>query len=258
MIYPQRANYILLSALLLSSSPECLADTADDSAAAGVTLLDETFDRSLSGSMDNISYSGDIDSCTGIPGWYTSAIGLCEGHFVFAPAIDPVTLVTPPLSVSVASPLKVTLTMAEYNNERYYTGASVKVALLHDDGNTASVRPVEITRAGFAEYEVSLDIQQVPDDVRIMLSYDNGGSNRKLFLDRLTVTQSFEASVEAITSDSARAWISGPQEITVDGRCARVFAIDGRCLYDGPSVVVRVDAPIVIAVVDGVVVRLRL
>lgn len=258
MIYPQRANYILLSALLLSSSPECLADTADDSAAAGVTLLDETFDRSLSGSMDHISYSGDIDSCTGIPGWYTSAIGLCEGHFVFAPAIDPVTLVTPPLSVSVASPLRVTLAMAEYNNERYYTGASVELSLLHDDGNTASVRPVEITRAGFAEYEVSLDIQQVPDDVRIMLSYDNGGSNRKLFLDRLTVTQSFEASVEAITSDSARAWISGPHEITVDGRCARVFAIDGRCLYDGPSAVVRVDAPIVIAVVDGVVVRLRL
>ncbi|MDE6756432.1 MAG: hypothetical protein K2J66_04740 [Muribaculaceae bacterium] len=258
MIYPQRANYILLSAFLLSASSECVADTADDCDADGITLLDEPFDRSLSGSMDHISYSGDIDSCTGISGWYTSAIGLCEGHFVFAPAIDPVTLVTPPLSVSVASPLRVTMAMAEYNNERYYTGASVEVTLLHDNGDTVSVRPVEITQAGFAEYEVSLDIAQPPCDVRIMLSYDNGGSNRKLFLDRLTVTQSSEASTEAITSDSARAWISGQHEITVDGRCARVFAIDGRCLYEGSSAVVRVNAPVIIAVVDGIAVKLRL
>lgn len=252
-----RATVIVTAAMLLSAAIDCAAQIVyDEGGAPDVVILDEDFDGCTAGSMDNISYGGDIGDVTASAGWNASAIGMCAGNFVFAPSLTPVTLTTPPVKVSQNAPLAVLLTMAEYNNERYYSGAAVSVSLLASDGSVAGMRTATLTEAGYVVCDISFDAPMPSPTVRVMINYDNGRSNRKLFLDRITLRQAGDASVGNVTYERPGAWVSAPGEITVSGTRAKLFSVDGRCLYDGASAILQVKCRPVIAVVDGVAVKL--
>ncbi len=251
-----RTAIIISVTVLLTASVECAAQIVDEDGVSETVLLDEDFNGCTTGSMDNVAYNVDIDDVTVSAGWNASAAGMCAGNFVFAPSLSPVTLMTPSVNVNPDAPLAVSLTMAEYNNERYYSGASVGVSLLAPDGTVASGYAVTLTEARYAVYDICFDAPLPLSDVRVMIGYDNDRSNRKLFLDRVTLRQAAGASVDDVTLETVRARVSAPGEITVSGTHAKVFSVDGRCLYDGASAILRVNDRVVIAVVDGVAVKL--
>lgn len=251
-----RTAIIISVTVLLTASVECAAQIVDEDGVSETVLLDEDFNGCTTGSMDNVAYNVDIDDVTVSAGWNASAAGMCAGNFVFAPSLSPVTLTTPPVKVSQNAPLAVSLTMAEYNNERYYSGAAVSVSLLASDGSVAGMRTATLTEAGYAVCDISFDAPMPSPTVRVMINYDNGRSNRKLFLDRITLRQAGDASVGNVTYERPGAWVSAPGEITVSGARAKLFSVDGRCLYDGASAILQVKCRPVIAVVDGVAVKL--
>lgn len=253
-----RVKTIIIESVMLSAFLPCAAQTwSDGCAQADIILLDEDFSGSTVGSMDNISYTGDIDGITASSGWTASAIGTSAGNFVFAPSLTPVTLSTPSVRVNTAAPLVVSLTMAEYNNERYYVGATVDVSLLEADGSLTSRHAVTLSEAGYGVYDIRFDAPLSASDVRVLISYGNDRSNRKLFLDRLTLRQVAEASVDDVACSHGRAWVSAPGEITVSGGHVRLYSVDGRCLYDGHAATLHVDDAVVIAIVDGAPVKLK-
>ena len=77
---------------------------------------------------------------------------------------------------------------------------------------------------------------------------------------RLTISQAADASVEAVTADERKPWVSGPREITLNGQHARVYDTAGRCVYEGgaAATTLTVEQAVVIAEVDGVIVKLKL
>ena len=236
----------------------CEVYGADGDEAEDIVLIDEDFSGATAGEPDNVSYTGSIDDITATDGWIVSAMGSINGAFVFAPTLTAVTLTTPPMQVGRNVPLKLSLTMAEYYNERYYTDGSVTIAMLTKDGSVARSMEVELTYAGYKRYDVEFGAP-IPEAVeRVLVSYDNGGSSKKLFLDRLTITQAADASVESVVEESRKAWVSGPGEITLSGRYARVYDLEGRCLYDGIGTTLRIEEGLVIAEVDGERVKLKL
>ena len=256
----KRMSIALVSAMLAAAMPfEVLsADGGDD--ADDVVLIDEDFDRATEGEPDNVTYTGSIDDITATEGWTTTAMGSSKGAYVFAPTIAAVSLTTPPLQIGSNAPLKLSLTMAEYNNERYYTDGDVTISMITTDGSVAGSMGVDLTYAGYKQYDVAFAAPLPVAVERVMISYDNGWSNRKLFLDRLTITQAADASVEAVTADERKAWVSGPREITLNGQHARVYDTAGRCVYEGgaAATTLTVEQAVVIAEVDGVIVKLKL
>lgn len=256
----KRMSIALVSAMLAAAMPfEVLsADGGDD--ADDVVLIDEDFDRATEGEPDNVTYTGSIDDITATEGWTTTAMGSSKGAYVFAPTIAAVSLTTPPLQIGSNAPLKLSLTMAEYNNERYYTDGDVTISMITTDGSVAGSMGVDLTYAGYKQYDVAFAAPLPVAVERVMISYDNGWSNRKLFLDRLTITQAADASVEAVTADERKAWVSGPREITLNGQHARVYDTAGRFVYEGgaAATTLTVEQAVVIAEVDGVIVKLKL
>ena len=256
----KRMSIALVSAMLAAAMPfEVLsADGGDD--ADDVVLIDEDFDRATEGEPDNVTYTGSIDDITATEGWTTTAMGSSKGAYVFAPTIAAVSLTTPPLQIGSNAPLKLSLTMAEYNNERYYTDGDVTISMITTDGSVAGSMGVDLTYAGYKQYDVAFAAPLPVAVERVMISYDNGWSNRKLFLDRLTITQAADESVEAVTADERKAWVSGPREITLNGQHARVYDTAGRFVYEGgaAATTLTVEQAVVIAEVDGVIVKLKL
>lgn len=258
----KRMSIALVSAMLAVAMP-CEVLSADGGTPGDddvVVLIDEDFNGATEGEPDNVTYTGSIDDITATEGWTTTAMGSSKGVYVFAPTIAAVTLTTPPLQIGRNAPLKLSLTMAEYNNERYYTDGDVTISMITTDGSVAGSMGVDLTYAGYKQYDVEF-AAPLPDAVeRVMISYDNGGSNRKLFLDRLTISQAADASVEAITADERKAWVSGPREITLNGQHARVYDTAGRCVYEGgaAATTLTVEQAVVIAEVDGVIMKLKL
>lgn len=250
----RRPIAVMMFSILISASGLCAGQPLVDT-----TLLDEDFSGSAEGSMDNVSYGGGIDDITSVPDWDATATAHAAGCFVFAPSLYSVALVTPRLPVSGDNPIKLSLTLAEYGNERYYTGGEVGISLVGDDGIDIDTDAVTVTEPGFSTYDMMLDIPRGTGSVRVRLSYGDGGLNRKLYLDRITVSQTVDAGVGEIVADTLpHAWISGPHEITVSGERACIYTLDGRCIYDGPSATLRFDVPAVIVSVDGVTVKLQL
>ena len=256
----KRMSIALVSAMLAAAMPfEVLsADGGDD--ADDVVLIDEDFDRATEGEPDNVTYTGSIDDITATEGWTTTAMGSSKGAYVFAPTIAAVSLTTPPLQIGSNAPLKLSLTMAEYNNERYYTDGDVTISMITTDGSVAGSMGVDLTYAGYKQYDVAFAAPLPVAVERVMISYDNGWSNRTLFLDRRTITQAADASVEAVTADERKAWVSGPREITLNGQHARVYDTAGRFVYEGgaAATTLTVEQAVVIAEVDGVIVKLKL
>ena len=251
----KRMSIALVSAMLAVAMP-CEVLSADDD----VVLIDEDFNKATEGDPDNVTYTGSIDDITATEGWTTTAMGSSKGAYVFAPTIAAVTLTTPPMQIGRNAPLKLSLTMAEYNNERYYTDGDVTISMITTDRSVAGSMGVDLTYAGYKQYDVEFAAPLPAAVERVMISYDNGGSNRKLFLDRLTISQAADASVEAVTADERKAWVSGPREITLNGQHARVYDTAGRCVYEGGAAVttLTVEQAVVIAEVDGVIVKLKL
>lgn len=256
----KRMSIALVSAMLAAAMPCEVLSADDDDDDDDVVLIDEDFSGATEGEPDNVTYTGSIDDITATEGWTTTAMGSSKGAYVFAPTIAAVTLTTPTMQIGSNAPLKLSLTMAEYNNERYYTDGDVTISMITTDGSVAGSMGVELTYAGYKQYDVAFAAPLPVAVERVMISYDNGGSNRKLFLDRLTITQAADASVEAVTADERKAWVSGPREITLNGQHARVYDTAGRCVYEGgaAATTLTVEQAVVIADVDGVIVKLKL
>lgn len=250
----RRQIAVMMFSILISASGLCAGQPLVD-----VTHLDEDFSRSAGGSMDNVSYTGGIDDITSAPGWSATSTAHTSDCFVFAPSLYPVTLLTPQLPVSGNNPIKLSLTLAEYGNERYYTGGEVRISLVGDDGIDTDAGVLTVTEPQFYTYHLMLDMPHGVGSVRVRLIYGDGGLNRKLYLDRITVSQAVDAGVgEIVTDTTPHAWVSGVNEITVSGERACIYTFDGRCIYDGPSATLSLDIPVVIVAVDGVTVKLHL
>lgn len=224
-----------------------------------VLLLEETFSRSVAGTMDQVYYAGDIDDITDNPGWITDSFGQSEGMFVFSPTISSVRLITPVLHAGAGAVVEVEMDMAEYNNERYFTGGILNVALLAGDNTLIDAHDICVDEACFADYSTIFVTPSAASDLRVAFSFDNGGNRHKLFLDGVRVTTDIpDGSVGEVEADESDAWVSGRHEITLKGTHAQVYAPDGRCLYRGGAATLRLTSPYVIIIVDGKVKKLQI
>lgn len=154
-----------------------------------LNILSEDFSGAMDGEMDNVVYAGDIDMITAAAGWEATAFAQSTGNFVFVPMAEGVELTTCGIDVPASGHIDVSVTLAEYYNERFYTGGEVVISVLDVDGSVTDTKTIDITHAGFATYDMRFEIGQSMRSCRLRIGFDNGGNRHKLFLDDIYAWQ---------------------------------------------------------------------